>query len=113
MKTIFAGLLLLALSARAAPPLGEVVLEWEPQQPLSTNTSFVLRGSPVLIGSPTNWPVMTNVSGLSTSAVVRITPGQFFFVCQSSNLWGLSSPSNVASTPPLPVPPLLSIQGAR
>jgi hypothetical protein len=101
-------LLWITLPARGAP--GDVTLAWEPNNPPSTNLLWVLKGSPVLSGTPTNWPTLTNVSGLSTTAVVRITPGEFYFIVQSSNMWGVSPPSNVASTPPLPLPPLLSIK---
>lgn len=93
--------------------VGDVTLSWQAGAPLSTNSSFVLRGSPTLTGNPTNWPVLAHVSGLTTQTVVRITPGAHFFVAQSSNLWGLSPLSNTASVPPLPTPPSLLIQGAQ
>jgi len=86
-------ILLLAATTLAAPPVGDVTLQWTPGAPLTADSLFVLRGSPTLTGNPTNWPVLTNVSGLSTQATVRIVPGAFFFVCQSSNLWGLSLPA--------------------
>lgn len=110
MKTL-ALLLVLAFTASAAPN-GDVTLAWTPTQPASNIVLYVLRGSPVLSGNPTNWPVLTTVPSTTTQTVVRIQPGAFFFVCQSSNLWGLSDPSNVASTPALPLPPLLSIKSA-
>jgi hypothetical protein len=103
-------LLWLAMPAHGAS--GDVTLAWEPNNPPSTNLLWVLKGSPTLSGAPTNWPTLTNVSGLSTTATVRITPGEFYFIVQSSNMWGMSPPSNVAPVPPLPLPPLLSIRAA-
>ena len=39
---------------------------------------------------------------LSTNATILVQPGQAFFFCTSSNLWGESIPSNAAGTPPIP-----------
>jgi len=96
-----------------AAPVGDVTLAWTPSQASSNVVLYVLRSSPTATGPSTNWPVVTNVAGTVTQVTVRITPGERFFVVQSSNLWGYSPPSNVTNTPPLPTSPNLQITGAQ
>lgn len=103
-----------SLLAQAAPPVGDVTLAWDPPASgLSTGQVFRLYYSPTLATPMTNWIVLTNISGMATQATVRITPGAAFFSLTTSNLWGESVFSGVAATPPLPLSPLLSIQGVR
>ena len=83
--------------------------------------SFNIYWSPVLTTPLTNWALLTNVPcpiigtnvdagtgftnytrQLATNAVILVQPGQAFFFCTASNLWGESVPSNAAGTPPIP-----------
>lgn len=105
--------LALSLPFLAIGASGDVELEWQYPVAPSTNVVFVLRGSPVLTTNLSSWAVLTNISGLSTSATVRITPGRFFFTLSASNLWGESGFSPVVGLPPLPLPPGLSIRAAQ
>jgi hypothetical protein len=96
----------------ALPAIGQnllrsnVTLYWD--YPVSTtNVTFVIKGSPVITTPLSNWTVkgvvMGNPSAPSpTNITIALDPQEFFFVCQASNFWGLSNPSNVASTPPPP-----------
>lgn len=105
MKKLLLALLAASVVGVAVTPTpnGNVSLAWTyPSSELSTGLTFQVRGSPTLATPLSQWAVLTNVSGLMTNATVRIAPGQYFFYCTASNMWGVSNPSNVASVPPLP-----------
>ena len=86
---------------------------WQYQRSLvSTDLAFIVYCSPSL-SAPWPWPIITNTpgtnvvtSGASNSYLQKLNlpPGQYFFIVQSSNEWGLSYYSNVATTSPAPVP---------
>lgn len=93
------------------PPTGNVILEWTVAPGfLNPSNGFIVVGSPTLATPVTSWPALTNVSGMTTNVQVRITPGEFYFAVFETNIWGISPPSNVAATPPLPRVPLTSIR---
>ena len=101
MASCLAAMLLRALPT--PPPAGNVTLSWDyPAAELSTNLTFKVYGSSDITVPMTSWTVLTNMVGTNTSVSLKITPGAFFFVMTSSNRWGESPFSNVASTPPLP-----------
>lgn len=81
-----------------------VTLVWDyPTAALSTNLQFLIYGSTNLDTPTTEWQLLTNTIGTNRSVSVRVQPGQWYFVATASNYWGVSRPSNVASTP---APPL-------
>jgi hypothetical protein len=116
MKKMLMLVLLLGLGAKAQtlPPTNTVTLAWNYQAvPVPTNLNFVISESTNL---STNWTVLTNAPSTNCSPVITsnsagfsltlpIVPGAYFFVCQSSNVWGISSNSNVLQTPPPAVNP--------
>lgn len=108
-------LLLISSISFAAPPVGDVTLEWvRPVGWTPTNSGiYKLYGSPTLSIPMTNWTVLTNISLMSTSTTVHINPGQYFFAMTQSNLWGESIFSIVVSTPPLPDDVTLTIKGVK
>jgi len=107
-KTIIASIILIAGllitgGYPSGPPSGRVNLVWDyPTNELSPDLVFRLFHSTNITVPMTNWVVLTNVPGTSTSVSVVITPGIHFFVMTASNFWGESDFSNVASTPALP-----------
>jgi hypothetical protein len=112
MKTKLAILTVLLVAALKAagpspPPSGQVTFEWVNGDPASTNKVFLLYSSPDITIPMTNWSRLAVIPGTLTNLTTTIQPGQWFFVLTESNLfWRVESDfSNVASTPPLPVPP--------
>lgn len=117
MKKILVIVLLLGLSGKAQTltATNTVTLAWNyPPVPSPVNVNFVISESTNL--SLTNWTVLTNApssncapvlasNSASFSLTLPILPGAYFFVCQSSNVWGISSNSNVLQTPPPAVNP--------
>jgi hypothetical protein len=108
--------LFLGLSAEAQTN-AQITLWWnEPANCLTPDAGFVIYTTPILGPPLSNWTVLTNLSvtnmvttnldATGTNAVLslaqQIQIGQHFFVLQASNMWGLSTTSNVASTPPAP-----------
>lgn len=81
-----------------------VTLAWDGYPPgeLSTNLTFKVYSSTNPAVPLTNWQVFTNVVGTNTSVVIVMQPEQRFFFVTASNLWGESTPSNVAGSPPPP-----------
>lgn len=73
---------------------------------------FLLHQSTNVQTPMSNWPVVYSVSATNTNSFTTVgatnvysapltnVPGQWFFFCTASNLWGESDPSNVADTPP-------------
>jgi hypothetical protein len=106
MKTILV-LMLSACGLLADSLRTNVTLIWNYDVTQLTNTTFILRGTNQLGSAAASWPIMATVTGqtnrpTATNLVIDLQPQAFFFVCQASNLWGLSDPSNVASTPAPP-----------
>lgn len=100
-----------------ATPSGLITLAWEyPSNLISPDLGFVITASTNLSAPLTNWPVIvctgytncitTNYDGANFEfrQKFQMQPGAMFFVCYPSNFWGLGGTSNIASTPPLPVP---------
>ena len=69
---------------------------------LDTNNTFFLFQSADLTVPLTNWVSVTNVVGTNRQVTIIVQPRQLFFYVAASNFWGLSPPSNVALTPPIP-----------
>lgn len=117
--TILAVMILAAQSV-FADPSGLITIAWGYTNSLITpDLGFVITASTNLTVPLTNWPVIvctshtncttTNTSYYGTNCTefrqkFQIQPGAMFFVCYASNFWGMSSNSNVCSTPPLPLP---------
>ena len=57
------------------------------------------------VANPTASNCMTGFDGTNYrfATQFQIQPGQMYFTCYASNFWGLSTTSNVTSTPPLPI----------
>jgi hypothetical protein len=113
MKSLlsFLILILLCLTAKAQTNPMPLTLAWD--YPTVDNTaSFVISQTTNLSVPLTNWTQVTNIAstncqvGTSQSFTnkVLVSPGQYFWTVQVSNFWGISSNSNIANTPPLPVP---------
>lgn len=114
-KWMLAVTLMFALLAAAlAAQTNTLVLTWQyPAAGASdTNLSFNLYYTSNLL-SPfawlTNVPAIsqTNISGTNTlyQQAVALTPGQYFFFVQAtSSFWGSPMTSNIAWTPPAPLP---------
>lgn len=93
-----------------------LTLAWQyPSNSVTDDLSFIIRQGTNASQSWTNWPVVTNrlatncQSGLGTfTNQLPVVPGRWFWVVQATNWWGtygmLSLTSNIASTPPVPVP---------
>jgi hypothetical protein len=100
-------LLLSTVSLLADPLRTNVTLFWDYDPALLTNITFIVRGTNQLVAPYAAWPVVSIVPAqpnraTPTNLTVHLQPQAFFFICQSSNLWGVSDPSNVASTPAPP-----------
>jgi len=98
--------------------VGDVSLQWDNSPTNQMIIAYHIYGSTNITAPLSSWPRLLTVpatftGATNTMATVRIVPGQFFFVVTSSNLWGESLFSNVASTPPLPTPLLTTIKGAN
>jgi hypothetical protein len=78
-----------------------ITLYWDYPAAQASNCTFILRGTTNAASPATNWPIVATVPGY-TNHQLTIQPGAYYFVCQASNLWGVSDPSNVASTPAPP-----------
>lgn len=106
MKNLILFLSLLALPASGQGILrSNVTLFWD--YPPTTNISFFIKGSPDATAPVSGWAVKAAVMGTTnaatpTTVTVDLAPQEYFFVCVASNFWGVSNPSNVASTPPPP-----------
>lgn len=86
----------------AAPALKtKVVFSWDYPTAELTNTTFLVWHSTDIAIPLTNWTLVASVPG-SNSVTLQTVPGAHFYVCQASNLWGVSDFSNVVSTPPAP-----------
>lgn len=105
--------LILLLSLLSLPAFGQgllrsnVTLYWNYDPLLLTNMSFYIKGSPDVTAPLGGWATKAAVVGTTnaatpTNATIALAPQAFYFVCQASNFWGLSDPSNIASTPPPP-----------
>lgn len=94
-------LLFITATLLADPLRTNVVLYWNYPAAEVSNTTFIVRYTTNATIPKTNWPVSATVLG-QTNCALNIQPGAYFFVCQASNLWGVSDPSNVASTPAPP-----------
>lgn len=101
-------LVLLALPCAGQGLLrSNVTLYWDYDPLLLTNMSFYVRGSPDVALPVSGWAVKAALIGTSngptaTNVTIPLAPQEYFFVCQASNFWGLSDPSNIASVPPPP-----------
>lgn len=94
---------LLALLSLAAVPTGpqQVTLMWDNQPEYGTNTTIRLHHSTSLTLPMASWEVLGTV--VDTNAItIAIEPGPHFFYVTASNFWGVTDPSSVALTPPLP-----------
>lgn len=54
--------------------------------------------------TPVTTVQVTNPNQCEFTNQLLIVPGEYFFTCQASNMWGLSTTSNYAWTPPVFVP---------
>lgn len=87
----------------AIAPQQKIRLAYDyPTNELSTNLTFKLYESTNLNTPLNEWKVLTNVIGTNTYIDLLVVPGQHFFALTSSNMWGESPFSNIASTPNLP-----------
>lgn len=75
-----------------------LILAWDYGQ-LNTNTTFWIMMRTNITQEPV---VLTTVPGDRTSVSVKLQPGAYFFNVGASNLWGMSTFSNVLE---LPEPP--------
>jgi hypothetical protein len=100
-------------SIASVPPSGQVMLCWSyPSNQLSDDMSFVIEATNnfgslpwTSVANPPAYNCLTRFDGTNYwfATLFQIQPGQMFFTCYASNFWGLSTTSNVASTPYLPV----------
>lgn len=101
-------------SALVTLPSGKLTLEWNYPSNNDASISFYLLATNDISAPITNWPVLWSGSYSNTiltngfdgvaftnHVLVQIQPGQMFFVMYASNFWGVSTTSNIASTPPL------------
>ena len=121
MKLKIFAMLLLAVSVLAQQPV-TITLGWSyptnSSNPYNGNSDlfFLIRSNNTLTTNASAWPVFTNASASNTmttnldaggsnflcSLPVTLPPATYFFVVQSSNLWGFSSTSNITNTSPAP-----------
>lgn len=104
------------IAASVVTPPATVTLSWTYPGTPTPDLAFVIYYSTNLNAPFTNWPVLTNfyatnqyASSLFTTNMqfgqqVAVVPGQYFFVVVASNMWGISQLSNMAWTPPVPLP---------
>lgn len=97
---------LLALNAQGQLRTN-VTLVWDYPVSETTNIWFFVRGTNAISSWSSNWPVIAVVAGAEnfstpTTVTFPLAPQKYFFVCQASNYWGLSDPSNVAAVPSPP-----------
>jgi hypothetical protein len=78
----------------------EVTLAWDYRTNNLPSTVFFVYGSETLT-EPTNWPVITVVTG-QTWATFQTVPASWFFAVTASNWWGESDFSNVLEIPEPP-----------
>ena len=90
-----------AFAANADPLRTNVTFHWDYAPAEVSNTTFILRCTTNISTPFTNWPIVQTVRG-QTNCPLNIQPGAYFFICQASNLWGVSDPSNVVPTPAPP-----------
>ena len=92
-------LALLTVALTPSPPFdGQLVISWSVPGALTSSNNFNLIGSPTLNIPATNWPVIANVSGLTTQAVVNVGAGtpSFYFIVVETNKFGVGPFSAVA-----------------
>ena len=125
MKTLkalaLAALLCGAVTALAVLPSGQVTIAWfYPTNAVTPDLYFVITATNSFSGPLTNWPTVAVISATNSVASIsgtnylftapfQMQPGQMFFTGYASNFWGMSSNSNVAQTPSLPLPLYQSI----
>lgn len=92
------------LSGAQFNPTPIVTLHWSyPTNELSTNLLFRVWHS-TSVAAPRPWQNITNVVGTNLQVTINVqTCGFHAFYLSASNFWGDSDPSEVATTPPLPV----------
>ena len=94
MNVLIAILLLIAVAIKAA----QVEFQWTHNNASVANTFYLLHSRN--ISTPTsNWTTIAVIPGLATNYCHDIEPGIHFFSLMASNFWGVSSNSNIASTP--------------
>jgi len=97
------------------PSTKTISLAWNyPSNSLSADLSFVLVATnqlgplpwmPIANPMASNCIVTNSFDGaqFTFSTPIQMTPGAMYFAVCASNLWGLSTTSNVATTPPAPI----------
>lgn len=96
MKIIVLAILFSALCLRAAT----VTFFWDyPTNELGADLTFKIYAHTNITVPGSNWPVVLQIVGTQTTAIVTMTPGRQFFYVTASNMWGESGPSNVTNTP--------------
>lgn len=91
----------------ADPLRTNVTLYWSVPVKDRTNATFIIRGTTNATAPLATWPVVATVPGVTnqptaTNVTITVEPLEFYYTCQHSNFWGVSDPSNVASTPAPP-----------
>lgn len=102
-------MIMVSICVRGQQPAQSITLSWNPypQNLVTVDLCFQVNVASNILGPYT---YLTNTPQAGTNLIpktyqqISLTPGSWFFTVQASNWWGLGSNSNVAFSPPSPLP---------